>query len=140
MEGEGNGVSATDVADAPKSLALVENDRPEVDRLCARLADRIEANGSKRPAVTAKWRDACRLMLDRDGRTEAEVSGAIDWCQADEFWRANVLSMPKLREQYDTLRLQAQRRGGNRQESDADMFDRQMARAIEKERQMGIRP
>jgi hypothetical protein len=35
---------------------------------------------------------------------------AIDWCQDDEFWRSNVLSMPKLREKYEQLRLQASRR------------------------------
>ena len=51
-------------------------------------------------------------MLDRDGRTEQQIHAAIDWCQADEFWRSNVLSMPKLREKYDQLRLQAQRRNG----------------------------
>lgn len=82
-------------------------DRPEIERLCTHLADLVEANGSKRPAVTQKWRDAVRLMLDRDKRTEEQIRGAIDWCQADEFWRRNVMSMPKLREQYDRLRLQA---------------------------------
>jgi hypothetical protein len=46
-------------------------------------------------------------MLDRDKRTEEQIRGAIDWSQADEFWRRNVMSMPKLREQYDRLRLQA---------------------------------
>jgi len=83
--------------------------REDAERLCAHLADRIEANGSRRPAVTAKWRDAARLMLDKDGRTEQQAHDAIDWCQADEFWRANILSMPKLREKYDQLRLQATR-------------------------------
>jgi hypothetical protein len=84
-------------------------ERPELDRLCNRLADAIEANGSKRPPVGQAWRDACRLMIDKDGRTEEQIQRAIDWCQADEFWRANVLSMPKLRQQYDKLRLAAQR-------------------------------
>jgi hypothetical protein len=126
MEGEGNGVSATDVADAPKSLALLENDREDVARICEHLASRIEANGAKRPTVTSKWRDAARLMLDRDQLTETEVMGAIDWCQADEFWRANILSLPKLREKYDQLRLQAQRRqgGGSRQQETDDLFER----------------
>jgi hypothetical protein len=84
--------------------------RGDVERLCAHLASRVEANGCKRPAVTAKWRDACRLMLDKDGRTEEQVHAAIDWCQDSEFWRANILSMPKLREKYDQLRMQAMRR------------------------------
>lgn len=48
-------------------------------------------------------------MLDRDGRTEQQVIAAIDWSQADDFWRSNILSMPTLREQYERLRLQAQR-------------------------------
>jgi hypothetical protein len=93
---------------APRSDAP----RPDVDRLCDHLADRIEGNGSKRPTITKKWRDAARLMLDKDDRTEEQVHAAIDWCQSDEFWRANVLSMPKLREKYDQLSLQAQRCGG----------------------------
>lgn len=84
-----------------------EPPRPDVEAICTHLADRIEANGSKRPTITAKWRDAARLLLDRDHRTPDQVHRAIDWCQDHEFWRANVLSMPKLREKYDQLRLQA---------------------------------
>lgn len=104
-------VSAARATDATPGtgLALVSNERPDVDRLCDHLATRIEANGSKRPPITKGWRDAARLMLDRDGRSEQEVHGAIDWCQADDFWRSNVMSLPKLREKFDTLRLQAQR-------------------------------
>jgi hypothetical protein len=107
--------------------------RSDVERICAHLADRIEANGSKRPAVTARWRDAARLMLDRDGHTEDQVRAAIDWCQDDSFWRANILSMPKLREQYDRLRLQAAGRArdgsGRRHEAyqnpdDQSVYDR----------------
>jgi len=89
--------------------------REDVERVCTHLADRIEGNGSKRPTITKTWRTAARLMLDRDGRTEEQVHGAIDWCQDSDFWRSNVLSMPKLRDKYDTLRLQATRPapGGN---------------------------
>lgn len=101
------------VADAEPS----KPERPDVEALCEHLATRIEANGANRPTVTAKWRDACRLMLERDHRTPEQIRAAIDWCQADEFWRANILSMPKLREKYDQLSLQAQRQrppGGGR--------------------------
>lgn len=87
--------------------------REDVERLCAHLADRVEANGCKRPAITRKWRDAARLLLDKDGRTEEQIHRAIDWCQDDEFWRGNVMAMPKLREQYDRLRLQAARGSPN---------------------------
>lgn len=85
-------------------------EREDVERLCTHLADRIEGNGSKRPNITKTWRDAARRMLDLDGRTEEQVRACIDWCQNDDFWRGNVMSMPKLREKYDQLRLQASRR------------------------------
>jgi len=123
----------------PVASAVAER-RDDVEQVCEHLANAIEANGSKRPTITTKWRQAARLMLDKDGRTEDEVHGAIDWCQRDEFWRANILSLPTLREKYDTLRLQAQRMAGNaRQQADAAMFDRAMERAIEREREMGLR-
>lgn len=95
-------------ADAPPEAT---SERPDVDELCNELAGRIEANGSKRPKVTKRWRDAVRLMLDADHRTVEEIRGAIDWSQRDEFWRTVVLSAPKLREKFDQMRLQAQRAG-----------------------------
>jgi len=92
----------------PSSRRRNLNDgRADVERLCIHLADRVEAHGSLRPEIGKKWRDAARLMLDNDKRTEAQVHKAIDWCQDDGFWRRNVMSMPKLREKYDRLRLQA---------------------------------
>ena len=81
----------------------------EIEQICSHLADKIAANGSKRPTITKAWRREARLLLDRDGRTAEQVIKAIDWCQADKFWRGNVMSMPKLREKYDQLRLAAQR-------------------------------
>lgn len=88
-----------------------EPPRADVERVCRHLADKITDNGSRRPRITATWRDEARLLLDKDGRTVQQVINAIDWCQADPFWRANILSMPKLREKYDQLRLAAQRNG-----------------------------
>ncbi|MEV0227995.1 hypothetical protein [Nonomuraea sp. NPDC050786] len=81
--------------------------RQDVERLCVHLADRIVKNGSKRPKITREWRNAARLMLDRDGHTEEQVHSCIDWCQDDPFWQTTILSMPKLRLQYDQLRLKA---------------------------------
>lgn len=83
--------------------------RDDVERVCVYLADWIERNGSKRPTISRSWRDQARLLIDLDGRSVEQVITAIDWCQRDTFWRANVLSMPGLREKYDQLRLQAQR-------------------------------
>jgi hypothetical protein len=77
--------------------------------LCNRLANLIESNGSKRPRVTEKWLKAARLLIEREGRDLAEVESLIEWCQADEFWRSVVLSMPKFHQKYDALRLKALR-------------------------------
>jgi Helix-turn-helix domain len=103
--------------------------RGDAQRLCEHLAGRIEDNGSLRPRITKEWMDAARLMLDNDGRTEERVHRAIDWCQGNEFWRRNILSMPKLREQYDRLRMQAEderrrQQGGSSRTSPASGPDR----------------
>lgn len=74
------------------------------------LADLIEGNGASRPRIGKKWADAERLMLERDGRDRTQAEKLLRWCQNDEFWRGNILSMPKFREKYDQLLLQAQRK------------------------------
>lgn len=82
--------------------------REDVERICKHLADRMIANGCKPPTITKKWRDAARLLLDKDGRTEEQVHRAIEWATAHHFWAANILSLPTLREKYDQLRLRAE--------------------------------
>lgn len=104
----------TDIDGYVPEVSLVSSEvettsRPEITFLCELLADLIEANGSKRPAIGKNWVDAARLLIDKDGRRPDQIERAIRWCQQDEFWRSNVLSMPKLREKYDQLRLQAAR-------------------------------
>lgn len=91
----------SEVADAPL--------RDDVEGLLDLLDEQIVANGGRKPARTKKNVDAARLLLTRDGKTVAQVAAAIRWSQGDEFWRSNILSMSKLREKYDTLRLQASR-------------------------------
>lgn len=76
-----------------------------LDHLDAALA----ANGVKAPSRTKKNLDAARLLLDRDNHTVEEVCRAIDFATNDEFWRSNILSMSKLREKYEQLRLAARR-------------------------------
>ncbi len=105
-------------------------ERPDVEQVCRHLADRIEANGSKRPPITKGWRDAARLLIDKDGRTVEQILRAIDWCQDDPFWRANVLSMPKLREKYDQLRLAAQRPANGRASPKRSTTDDRVSAAL----------
>ncbi|MCX5601571.1 hypothetical protein OOK29_25815 [Streptomyces phaeochromogenes] len=113
--------------------------REDVELVCTALADAIADNGSKRPAITKRWRTEARLLLDRDGKTVDQVLKAIAWCQSDEFWKTNILSMPKLRSQYDRLALVAQRQQSQRPAaagsygfdptSGTDLFDRALLRS-----------
>jgi hypothetical protein len=111
-----------------------DESRPDVDRICEHLADRIESNGSKRPIIGKRWREAARLMLDNDRYAEEQIHKAIDWCQNDDFWRSNILSMRKLRDKYETLRLQAARASpdvaNRKQQHTDDLFDQAMVRAL----------
>lgn len=85
-----------------------EPHREDVERVCAHLADKVEENGSKRPTITNEWRREARLLLDEKRPipvTVDRVINAIDWATADHFWHRNILSMPKLRKQWERLRL-----------------------------------
>jgi len=72
------------------------------------LAELVTRNGSRAPTVTREWLEAERLLLERDGRPPAEAEALIRWCQEDDFWKSNILSLPKFRKQYDQLRLKAE--------------------------------
>ncbi len=134
---EEQGKSAIDIADAPQPSKQVDLYRLDVTSICEHLANRIEENGALRPDEFSKsWMVAARLMLDKDKRDEAEIHQAIDWCQSDEFWRGNILSMPKLREKYDQLKLQAARKPAGRR-NDLD-WDAAMARARATDEQNGV--
>ena len=91
----------------PKTLSLEEH--PEAARLCQILSDLIVANGSKKPIVGEAWLTEARRLLTLDKRPFAEAEQVLRWSQADQFWKANVLSMPKFREKYDQLRLASMR-------------------------------
>lgn len=101
--------SATDAADPKpkKRKPKPEPQRDDVDQLCGRLADWIVTNGSKPPTVGETWKREARLLLDVDDRDLAKALALIDWCQQNPFWRKNILSVSKFREQYDRLRMDA---------------------------------
>lgn len=117
--------SPTDVAVRTENLEPREQEHEITPALSQLLADLIEENGSRRPVVTSSWKKAERLLLTRDGRDYDEAEHLIRWSQASEFWAPNILSMPKFREKYDTLRLQAKRGNGS-----MPLADRLMASAL----------
>lgn len=117
-EGKGKELSssapASDDGNPESEPVDEEPQRDDIEHICTHLANRVESNGSKRPKITKTWRKEARLLLDLDGRTVDQAIRCIDWCQNDTFWRKNIMSMSKLREQYDRLRLAAQDQADHR--------------------------
>jgi hypothetical protein len=96
--------SSSDVADG----ASDQEPRSDVEQLCSVLRDRMIENGCKAPTVGKSWREAARLLLDRDRRPFDEALDVLAWSQADEFWHTNIHSLPTFRTKYDQLRLKWQ--------------------------------
>lgn len=116
--------SSTEQKKNISSEVAIATARPEVIHLLDLLDSEIVANGGKPPTRSKKNIDAARLLLDRDGLSVAQVEAAIRWCQADEFWRSNILSMSKLRDKYEQLRLAAQRQRPSGRQSTPDFLSR----------------
>lgn len=82
---------------------------PVVVQLCEHFADwraRNDPDG-KRPTVTERWLNACRLMIEVDGRDPENIRKAIDYSQGHEREQIYVKSIPKLRDQYAELQKKA---------------------------------
>lgn len=86
--------------------AVGDPPRIDVEQVCQAVVASEVAKGNKKPSITKAWRNDARLMLDSDDRPLAEVLDLIAWTTDHKFWRSNIRSVPKLREKYDTLRLQ----------------------------------
>lgn len=101
-----------------KETSALAEARPEVIDLLDLLDSELTRNGVTRlPKRNKANHDAMRLMLDRDGRSVDQIAAAIRWCQADNFWRSNIMSATKLREQYERLQLAAKAERANSGES-----------------------
>jgi hypothetical protein len=73
-------------------------------QLALRLFKNILSNNPdyKEPNLQS-WANDVRLMMERDNRTEEQISYLMDWVQSDSFWKTNILSVSKLREKFDQL-------------------------------------
>jgi hypothetical protein len=58
---------------------------------------------AKLPENFSEWQKDFDLMISTDKRIPENIESIIRWCQADSFWRTNILSPDKLRKQYDQL-------------------------------------
>ena len=79
----------------------------DVHRLCDLLAELIRLNSNKVGTVGKAWWLACDRLMRIDGYTPAQVEWVMRWSQQNEFWQGNILSMARLRAQFDQLKTRA---------------------------------
>ena len=97
---------AGSLSDAASGADATEATNPDAEALSHYLADRIRTNGNKVRTVGKRWHDAMDRLIRLDGYTPEQIRQVIDWSQGNEFWAPNILSAPKLREKFDTLKGQ----------------------------------
>ncbi len=79
-------------------------------QLAEKLFKQIYQNQEIKEPNLNRWADDIRKTIEIDKRTERQVSNMIDWATTDPFWSSVVLSAKKLREKYETMRGQANRK------------------------------
>lgn len=107
--------SSTPKKENKESLCL-EKFQDEDIKLTQLLIDKMtenDPNSSILRRLTSKrqevWINECRLLREKDERTPEQIEQIIIFSQGDSFWKANILSMPKLREKFDQLWLKAKK-------------------------------
>ena len=90
--------------DSPDSAKAKYGDDSPYLKLAEYLYKRVKENNSKSPIPNFQdWADDIRKLVELDKNTVEEVKEVIDWCQSDDFWKNNVMSAGKLRNQFAKL-------------------------------------
>jgi hypothetical protein len=99
---------------SPAPVPALKEYSETVKSLCSRLEGLIKNTDPKfKIKSMATWLKKMDELLRLDNRDEKEVSEVIDFCQADQFWSANILSPANLREKYPQLLVKMKRGGTN---------------------------
>ncbi|MFI2563037.1 hypothetical protein [Paenarthrobacter sp. NPDC018779] len=85
-----------------------EPERPDVEHVIASFSQLLKANDVKHNKPGKAWKDSARLLIDKDGYTVDQILYVARYATADEFWKSNILSLPKLREKFEALKIKAQ--------------------------------
>lgn len=81
--------------------------RADVQEVIDHMVAALEANDVRKSKVGKSWHTSARLLIDKDGYTVEQIKWITTWATSHHFWKSNILSMPKLREKFDQLKLQA---------------------------------
>ena len=96
-------------------------------RMSKYMANRIKESypGVKLPSNYNKWCLSFGRLIQIDGRTPEEIGKVIKWVYADDFWCTNIRSPDKLREKWDTLWLQMNRKQNKQQNKPIEQWTRE---------------
>ena len=88
-----------------QTIKTFSSDSIEI-RLSELLLEKILSRNPnfKRPDLQS-WAKGVDSMIRLDKRTPEDIRRIIEWCQDDTFWQNNILSITKLRKQFDQLCL-----------------------------------
>ena len=90
--------------ESPDSTNVKYDDDSPYLGLAKYLFTKVKENNSKAPIPNFQnWADDIRKLVELDKNTVEEVKDVIDWCQGNDFWKNNVMSASKLRNQFPKL-------------------------------------
>jgi len=97
------------------------------------LRNDSEAKVPRTESQKMKWANQFCLLVEKDKRPIEEVKAVLEWCEADSFWKGNILSAGKLRKKYPELRLKMKAEGekfGKQPKLTPEEFDRLQKEAL----------
>ena len=94
-------INNKEVSDPPQ----FNSEGPEV-KLSQLLCNLILKNNPTAQPKPNGWPKVVDAMLRIQGRTPEHIEKLVRWSQADDFWCANILSMGKLKKQFDRLTVE----------------------------------
>ena len=74
----------------------------------------------------ANWSVEVDRMIQQDKRSKDEIVKVLLWCQQDEFWKTNILSMGKMREKFDQLFMKMKSSNGKGYSPASDWSNQQI--------------
>lgn len=93
-----------------KNIKNVKNNNVQLSNLLKKLILQNNPKAKITDTQIKNWGNTIRIMIERDKRTVEEIESLIKFSQNDDFWKSNILSMDKLRKQFDRLTLQAKQK------------------------------
>lgn len=114
--GSRNGIHVSSNAPVPvPNSSSKEEQRDDVNAVITAFQESLEARGIKTKKPPQSWLKDARLMIDVDKHSVEQIKTCITWTTNNAFWRGNILTIPKLREKYEQLRLAAEAERSSRQ-------------------------